>query len=121
MKKPRREQVTHACPPQEGYTCTPHAAVRYAQRVLGIPRPKATDVWAAAVSVVDAIATAKVSHRYRDKTRVMITADGVHLIVVAGGVVVTVLAPGQIVSKCPCTRCLQARMERNRRSKGSRS
>jgi len=69
--------------------------------------------------VVDAIATAKVSHRYRDKTRVMITTEGAHLIVVAGGVVVTVLAPGQIVSKCTCSRCLQGRMERAR-GKGRR-
>lgn len=98
-----------------GFICTPHAANRYAQRVMGIDHPTHRDVCAAAGDVNYAATKASVTYRYRDKTRVMVTEEGVHLIVKRGGIVVTVLAPGQPVHHCRCEHCVRGRQHKNKK------
>lgn len=94
---------------------TPHAAQRWAERIDHAKNPKSPiAITKATQAVLSACEVAKTTHRYRDKSRVMVTAEGVHLIVRPGGVVVSVLSPGQWVTRCTCMHCIGAQTKRAR-------
>lgn len=93
----------------DGYSVQHHAAERFAQRVMGIAHPKPQDLATAVQLVLAHMDSARTVKRNRDKSRVVSTDDGLHL-VVRGGAVITVMTPGLPVRGCRCTHCLAAIM-----------
>lgn len=93
---------------------TEHAARRWMQRVEGVSSPTAEQIAHATGPLLRAIDSARVSHRFANKTRVFVTTTGIHFIVQRGGVIVTVLGKGQQCGGCPCIHCITERSRRQR-------
>lgn len=95
--------------------CTHHAAERWAQRVMGIDKPSAFYIERAREQIAEALETARVTRRFRNRTRVLVTTGGAHLVMCRGGTIVTALGPGQPQAGCHCEYCMRVRADKERR------
>lgn len=92
--------------------CTKHAAHRWAERVMHLKHPKPADITAASKAVEAACESARVTRRFRNRTRVLVTPEGIHLVVKRCGAILTVLGVGQPQAGCHCDHCLRVRADR---------